>query len=63
MLSDDSDAGLSNRGHGCTTNAAMAEMHKKLRQAAKHISLLTRQKQQLIEMGNRLRAELNKFGE
>ena len=64
-LSDDSttDTGPATRGQGVTSNAAMAEMQKKLRQAAKHISQLTREKQQLIEMGNRLRGELHKFGE
>ncbi|KAI0229606.1 Coiled-coil domain-containing protein 57 [Lamellibrachia satsuma] len=64
VISGDSltDTGQATRGHGLTTNMAMADMHKKLRQAAKHISTLTREKQQLIEMGNRLRAELNKNG-
>ncbi|KAK2180134.1 hypothetical protein NP493_458g04063 [Ridgeia piscesae] len=59
-FSDDSTTAT--RGQGVTSNAAMAEMHKKLRQAAKHISQLTREKQQLIEMGNRLRGELHKSG-
>ena len=39
------------------------ELHSKLRQAAKQITQLAKEKQQLIEMGNRLRAELNRHRE
>lgn len=34
----------------------------KLKLAAKHIAQLAKERQQLIEMGNKLRAELNKAG-
>lgn len=36
---------------------------RKLKAALHHIRQLTREKQQLIDLGNRMRAELNKHGE
>ncbi|XP_033102589.1 coiled-coil domain-containing protein 57-like [Anneissia japonica] len=36
-------------------------LREKLRSAAKHIQQLAKERQQLIEMGNKLRAELNKY--
>ena len=44
-------------------NMLVAQLQDKLRQAAKFISQLAREKQQLIEVGNRLRAELLRNGE
>ncbi len=44
------------------SNAAVTQLQNKLKQAAKHIRQLAKEKQQLIEVGNRLRAELNKNG-
>ena len=44
------------------SSAAITQLQNKLKQAAKHISQLAKEKQQLIEVGNRLRAELNKHG-
>lgn len=41
-------------GVSCTLQA----MQNKLKEAAKKISILRQEKQQLIEMGNKLRAEL-----
>ncbi|XP_046573024.1 coiled-coil domain-containing protein 57-like isoform X2 [Haliotis rubra] len=38
----------------------VSELRAKLKQAVKHISQLAKEKQQLIEIGNRLRAELKK---
>ena len=43
-------------------NSAVQELKNKLKLAAKHIAQLARERQQLIEMGNKLRAELNKAG-
>ncbi|XP_041363903.1 coiled-coil domain-containing protein 57-like [Gigantopelta aegis] len=51
-----------NRGQGLTTNAAIEELQHKLRNAARQIAQLARDKQQLIEMGNRLRAQLKEAG-
>ncbi|KAL9957035.1 hypothetical protein ACROYT_G038619 [Oculina patagonica] len=39
----------------------MARLHSKLQAAARRISRLSQEKEQLIQMGNRLRAELAKF--
>ena len=47
---------------GVTTNATIEQLQHKLKAAAKHIAQLAKEKQQLIEMGNRLRAELKKAG-
>ena len=44
-------------------SADPSELKQKLRQAALFIQQLAREKQQLIEVGNRLRAELVKAGE
>lgn len=41
----------------------IVQLQRKLKQAAKRISQLAKEKQQLIEVGNRLRAALNKNGE
>ena len=43
-------------------NSPVQELKNKLKLAAKHIAQLARERQQLIEMGNKLRAELNKAG-
>ena len=50
------------RGQGLTTNAAIEELQQKLRNAARQIAQLAKEKQQLIEMGNRLRAQLKEAG-
>ena len=39
----------------------MARLHSKLQAAARRISRLSQEKDQLIQMGNRLRAELAKY--
>lgn len=57
----------SNQGSGTNDavtndNAAIQELKNKLKLAAKHIAQLARERQQLIEMGNKMRAELNKAG-
>ena len=38
-----------------------SRLHSKLQEAARRISQLSQEKEQLIQMGNRLRAELTKF--
>ncbi|XP_067403889.1 coiled-coil domain-containing protein 57 isoform X2 [Emydura macquarii macquarii] len=43
--------------HQCM-NCSVQEMQSKLKEAVRKISVLSQEKQQLIEMGNRLRAEL-----
>ncbi|XP_022315255.2 coiled-coil domain-containing protein 57-like [Crassostrea virginica] len=43
-------------------NSPVQELKNKLKLAAKHIAQLARERQQLIEMGNKLRSELNKAG-
>ncbi|XP_062605506.1 coiled-coil domain-containing protein 57-like [Saccostrea cucullata] len=43
-------------------SAVVQELKNKLKLAAKHIAQLAKERQQLIEMGNKLRAELNKEG-
>lgn len=46
-----------------TNNSSpVQELKSKLKLAAKHIAQLAKERQQLIEMGNKLRAELNKAG-
>ena len=55
-LMQPSDPGQGPRG------AVERQLQAKLRQAAKHISQLARDKKHLIEMGNRLRAQLYKAG-
>ncbi|CAC5378969.1 unnamed protein product [Mytilus coruscus] len=45
-----------------SSNVQVEELHEKLKSAAKHIAQLAKERQQLIEMGNRLRAELKKAG-
>ncbi|OWF50285.1 coiled-coil domain-containing protein 57-like [Mizuhopecten yessoensis] len=47
--------------NGPTKNSTV-ELQAKLKVAAKHIAQLAKEKQQLIEMGNRLRADLKKAG-
>ncbi|XP_064617501.1 coiled-coil domain-containing protein 57-like [Liolophura sinensis] len=49
-------------GQGQTTNATLEQLQTKLKSAAKHIAQLARDKQHLIEIGNRQRAELLKAG-
>eukprot|EP00062_Callorhinchus_milii_P004534 gi/632943018/ref/XP_007886733.1/ PREDICTED: coiled-coil domain-containing protein 57 isoform X2 [Callorhinchus milii] len=44
------------------SSSSASVLQAKLKQAARHISRLAREKQQLIEMGNRLRAELLRSG-
>lgn len=39
----------------------LARLHSKLQVAARRISRLSQEKEQLIQMGNRLRAELAKY--
>jgi len=39
----------------------MAQLHSKLQAAARCISQLSQEKEQLIQMGNRVRAELAKY--
>lgn len=51
--------GETSGGRGMTTNATIEHLQTKLRSAAKHITQLAREKQQLIELGNRLRAEMS----
>lgn len=48
---------------GETSNTTIAQLQNMLRVAARQISALAREKQQLIEMGNRLRAKLQQNGE
>ncbi|XP_063445953.1 coiled-coil domain-containing protein 57-like [Mytilus trossulus] len=45
-----------------SSNVQVEELQEKLKSAAKHIAQLAKERQQLIEMGNRLRAELKKAG-
>lgn len=45
-----------------SSNVHVEELQEKLKSAAKHIAQLAKERQQLIEMGNRLRAELKKAG-
>ena len=56
--------GLESSGRSISQGApgTLGNLQQKLRMAAKHISQLAKEKQQLIEMGNRLRAELNRNG-
>ncbi|XP_064640433.1 coiled-coil domain-containing protein 57-like isoform X2 [Lineus longissimus] len=53
------DASFKSVGHGITQ---VTQLRGKLKMAAKHISQLAKEKQQLIEVGNRMRAELIKNG-
>ncbi|KAL5018722.1 hypothetical protein ScPMuIL_004444 [Solemya velum] len=54
----DGMSGLADHGgRGVTTNATIGELQAKLRTAAKHIAHLAKERQQLIEIGNKLRAE------
>jgi len=39
----------------------MAQLHSKLQAGAQRISQLSQEKEQLIQMGNRVRAELAKY--
>ena len=41
--------------------SSVSRLHSKLQEAARRISQLSQEKEQLIQMGNRLRAELTKF--
>ncbi|XP_033742493.1 coiled-coil domain-containing protein 57-like isoform X2 [Pecten maximus] len=50
---------LGPKGH---IKGSTADLQHKLKVAAKHIAQLAKEKQQLIEMGNRLRADLKKAG-
>ena len=47
---------------GTTTNTAIQSLQQKLKHAAKKITELAKERQQLIEMGNKLRAELKRAG-
>ncbi len=47
---------------GTSDTKIVARLKGKLQTAARHIATLAREKQQLIEVGNRLRAELKKHG-
>ncbi|KAL3877357.1 hypothetical protein ACJMK2_035079 [Sinanodonta woodiana] len=49
-------------GHGATTNETIHNLQTKLKAAAKKITELAKERQQLIEIGNKLRAELKKAG-
>jgi hypothetical protein len=52
-----------NQSNGVTNdNEVIWELKNKLKLAAKHIAQLAKERQQLIEMGNKMRAELNKAG-
>ena len=44
------------------TNSTVNELQQKLKTAAKHIAQLARERQQLIEMGNKLRADMKNAG-
>ncbi|KAK3090504.1 hypothetical protein FSP39_012356 [Pinctada imbricata] len=44
------------------TNSTVRELQQKLKTAARHIAQLAKERQQLIEMGNRLRADMKKAG-
>ncbi|KAG6936805.1 coiled-coil domain containing 57, partial [Chelydra serpentina] len=52
-----SEVGSGDGPHQCM-NCSAQEMQNKLKEAVRKISILSQEKQQLIEMGNRLRAEL-----
>lgn len=55
--------GATNADIAATNNSSpVQELKSKLKLAAKHIAQLAKERQQLIEMGNKLRAELNKAG-
>ena len=58
MSSSDPDDGK--QGHGKGTRVQV--LQQKLKNAAKKIVELAKEKQQLIEMGNKLRAELKNSG-
>ena len=49
-------------GQGVTTNATIQNLQQKLKNAARKITELAKERQQLIEMGNKLRSELKKAG-
>lgn len=51
-----------NGGQGVTTNATIQTLQHKLKNAARKIAELAKERQQLIEMGNKLRAELQRAG-
>ncbi|XP_050775885.1 coiled-coil domain-containing protein 57 isoform X5 [Gopherus flavomarginatus] len=53
-----SGVGSGDDPHQCM-NCSAQEMQSKLKEAVRKISILSQEKQQLIEMGNRLRAELS----
>ncbi|XP_074928047.1 coiled-coil domain-containing protein 57 isoform X1 [Chelonoidis abingdonii] len=53
-----SGVGSGDGPHQCM-NCSVQEMQSKLKEAMRKISILSQEKQQLIEMGNRLRAELS----
>ena len=40
----------------------MGELQRRLQQAARHVAQLVKEKQQLLELSNKLRAELNQAG-
>ena len=44
------------------TSSTVKELQQKLKTAAKHIAQLARERQQLIEMGNKLRADMKNAG-
>lgn len=49
---------LLDAGPGVGVSCTLQGMRNTLKEAARKISILSQEKQQLIEMGNRLRAEL-----
>ena len=53
---------FSDKNQTWANQSEMGQLNRKLQQAAKHISQLAKDKQQLIEVNNRLRAELNRNG-
>jgi hypothetical protein len=53
--------GLDSKGDGSAEDSASA-LRSKLHRAAKHIAQLVKEKQQLLELSNKLRAELKQAG-
>ena len=49
-------------GSSVSQGQIIMQLQQKLKQAAKHIKQLSKEKEQLIEVGNRLRAFLNNNG-
>lgn len=51
------------KSRGFDSNASVDNLQQKLKSAAKHIAQLAKERQQLIEICNRLRADLKKAGQ